>query len=149
MLHYEDIAIGWTRSAGGYALAEDEMVDFARRWDPQPWHVDREAAARSPMHGITASSAHSYAIAANLLNRIEPVAGIASLRHEIDLPSPARPGDVLTLTMTCVGRRVSASRPDRGLLTFVMTLTNQAGACVMQMRSLMMVRTRAAPVDAT
>jgi acyl dehydratase len=144
MLHYEDIPVGWTETAGGYSLTEDEIVEFARRWDPQPWHVDREAAQRSPMKGITASSAHTYAIAASLLNRIGPIAGIASLRHEIDLPAPARPGDVLTLSIRCVEKRPSATRLDRGLLTLDMSLVNQAGECVMQMRSLMMLKTRAA-----
>lgn len=142
MLYFEDFQPGSSRSAGGYELSEEEIIDFARRWDPQPWHVDRAAALRSPMGGITASSAHTYSIAALLLNRMEPVAGIASLRHEFELPAPARPGDVLTLTMTCVEKRASVSKPDRGLLTFDSELKNQAGATVLKLRSLMMVRTR-------
>lgn len=143
MLYFEDFEIGASRSAGGYELREEEIVDFARRWDPQPWHVDREAALRSPMEGITASSAHTYAIAALLLNRMDPVAGIASLRHEFELPAPARPGDTLTLTMTCVAKRVSASKPDRGLVTFDSEMKNQAGLTVLKLSSLMMIRTRA------
>jgi acyl dehydratase len=142
MLYYEDFAIGASRHAGGYALREDEIVEFARRWDPQPWHVDREAALRSPMRGLTASSAHSYSIAALLLNRMGPVAGIASLRHEFELPAPARPGDVLALAMTCVAKRVSASKPDRGLVTFDSEMTTQAGVAVLKLRSLMLIRTR-------
>jgi acyl dehydratase len=142
MLYFEDFEIGTARSAGDYLLREDEIVEFARRWDPQPWHVDREAAARSPMKGITASSAHTYSIAALLLSRMDPIAGIASLKHEFELPLPARPGDVLTLTMTCVAKRRSATRPDRGLVTFDFRLANQADASVLAMRSLMMIRTR-------
>lgn len=143
MLYHEDFEIGASRHAGGYELREDEIIEFARRWDPQPWHVDREAALRSAMRGITASSAHTYSIAALLVNRMGPVAGIASLRHEIELPAPARPGDILALTMTCVAKRVSTSKPDRGLVTFDSEMTTQAGVVVMRLRSLMMIRTRA------
>jgi acyl dehydratase len=144
MLHFEDFRIGDSREAGGFELTEEDIVAFAREWDPQPWHVDREAALRSPMRGITASSVHTYAIAARLLNRMGPVAGIASLKHEMELPNPARPGDVLALTMTCVDKRASASKPDRGLVTFELLLRNQSGTTVLKVRSLMMVKTRAA-----
>lgn len=146
LLYFEDFEIGAARSAGDYELREDEIVAFAREWDPQPWHVDRAAAERSPMRGITASSVHTYAIAAKLLNRMEPVAGIASLKHEFELPAPARPGDRLTLTMTCVEKRRSTTKPDRGLITLESRLANQHGAIVLRMRSLMMVRTRREPV---
>jgi acyl dehydratase len=125
-------------------MNENEMVAFARQWDPQPWHVDREAAERSPMQGITASSCHTYCVTALLLSRMSPVAGIASLKHEFELPAPARPGDCLTLAMTCVEKRPSESKPDRGLVTFESVLTNQAGTVVLKLRSLMMIKTRQA-----
>ena len=144
MLYFEDFLIGQSRSAGVHELTEDDIVAFAQQWDPQPWHVDREAAARSPMHGLTASSCHTYAIAALLLSRMEPAAGIASLKHEMELPNPARPGDRLTFTMTCVEKRPSQSKPDRGLVTFDGALANQAGLPVLKLRSLMLIRTRPA-----
>jgi acyl dehydratase len=127
-----------------HVLDAEAIIAFAREWDPQPWHVDPEFAERSPMRGLTASSAHSYAIAAKLLSKMEPVAGIASLKHEMELPNPARPGDRLTLTMTCVEKRASQSKPDRGLLTFEGLLANQHGLPVLRLRSLMMVKTRVA-----
>ena len=144
MRHFEDIEVGWSQTMAEHALDAESIIAFAREWDPQPWHVDPEFAARSPMRGLTASSAHSYAIAAKLLSRMEPVAGIASLKHEIELPNPARPGDRRSLTMTCVEKRASRSRPDRGLLTFEGVLANQHGEPVLRLRSLMMVKTRAA-----
>ena len=144
MLYFEDFPIGQARSAGAHELTAADIVAFARQWDPQPWHIDPEAAADSPMQGLTASSCHTYSIAALLLSRMEPAAGIASLRHEIELPNPARPGDRLTLTMTCVEKRASASKPDRGLITFDGVLANQNGIPVLRMRSLMMVKTRPA-----
>ena len=145
MLYFEDFLIGHARSAGVHELAADDIVAFARQWDPQPWHVDPVAAERSPMRGLTASSCHTYSIAALLLSRMEPAAGIASLKHEIGLPNPARPGDRLTLTMTCVEKRISATRPDRGLITFDGVLANQEGVPVLTLRSLMMIKTRPVP----
>ena len=142
MRHFEDIEVGWSQTMAEHALEADAIIAFAREWDPQPWHVDPEAAERSPMRGLTASSAHSYAIAAKLLSKMEPVAGIASLKHEMELPNPARPGDRLALTMTCVDKRASQSKPDRGLLTFEGVLANQRGEAVLRLRSLMMVKTR-------
>jgi len=139
MLYFEDFEIGQSRSAGVHPLDADEIIAFARQWDPQAWHVDPEAARLTPMRGLTASSVHTYAIAALLLSRMEPVAGIASLKHEIELPNPARPGDRLTLTMTCVEKRPSESKPDRGLITFDGLLANQDGVPVLKMRSLMLI----------
>jgi len=144
MRHFEDIEVGWSQTMADHVLDAEAIIAFAREWDPQPWHVDPEFAERSPMRGLTASSAHSYAIAAKLLSKMEPVAGIASLKHEMELPNPARPGDRLTLTMTCVGKRASQSKPDRGLLTFEGLLANQNGLPVLRLRSLMMVKTRVA-----
>jgi acyl dehydratase len=146
MRYFEDMDIGWTQTVGTHELTAAEIVEFATEWDPQPWHVDAGAARRSPMGGLTASSVHTYAIAARLLNRMEPAAGIASLRHELELPNPARPGDRLTLTLKLIDKRPSGSKTDRGLVTFEGTLANQAGLPVLTLRSLMMVRTH--PADA-
>jgi len=143
MRHFEDIQVGSSMTASGHELRAEDIIAFASQWDPQPWHVDPDAAERSPMRGLTASSVHTYAVAALLLNRMEPVAGIASIKHELELPNPARPGDQLTLTMTCVDKRVSDSKPDRGLITFDGVLANQHGTVVLKLRSLMMVKTRA------
>jgi acyl dehydratase len=144
MLYFEDFLVGQSRSAGTHELTAEDIVAFARQWDPQPWHVDPVAAERSPMQGLTASSCHTYSIAALLLSRMEPAAGIASLKHEIGLPNPARPGDRLTLTMTCAEKRLSASKPDRGLVVFDGVLANQASMPVLTLRSLMMIKTRPA-----
>jgi len=144
MLYFEDFRVGESRTAGVHEMREEDIIQFAQQWDPQPWHVDPNAAARSPMQGITASSCHTYCVAALLLSRMEPAAGIASLKHEIELPAPARPGDVLSLTMTCVETRASGSKSDRGLVTFESVLSNQAGSTVLKLRSLMMLKRRPA-----
>ena len=142
MLYFEDLQVGDSRVSGCHELREDEIIAFARQWDPQPWHVDREAAARSPMGGLTASSCHTYSVAALLLSRMEPIAGIASLKHEFELPSPARPGDVLSLKVTFADKRPSETKADRGLVTVDSVLMNQAGEVVLRLRSLMMIKRR-------
>jgi len=144
MRYFEDFAVGSSQTVGVHELTAEEIIAFAREWDPQPWHVDADIASRSPMKGLTASSVHTYAVAARLLSRMEPAAGIASIRHELELPNPARPGDRLTFTMTCVEKRPSESKPDRGLITFEGVLANQHGTPVMKIRSLMLVKTRPA-----
>ncbi|MFO1393928.1 MAG: MaoC/PaaZ C-terminal domain-containing protein [Steroidobacteraceae bacterium] len=144
MRYFEDFEVGSSQSAGVHELTAEDIIAFAREWDPQPWHVDPDFAVRSPMQGLTASSVHTYAVAARLLNRMEPAAGITSIRHELELPNPARPGDRLTFTMTCVEKRVSESRPDRGLVTFDGVLANQHGTPVLKTRSVVLVKTRPA-----
>lgn len=116
---------------------------FATQWDPQVFHVDPEAAKHTAHGGLIASSVHLYAIAAKLLNAI-PFCGIASLKHEMRIVNPGRPGDTLTLALTCVASRRSASKPDRGLLEALMTLTNQHGEVVLSTASTLMLHTRPA-----
>ena len=145
MRYFEDLTIGETMASGEYTLHEDEIIAFARQWDPQPFHVDPEAAKLTPMEGLTASSAHTYAITAKLLAKVNPpIAGIASLKHEFEIPHAARPGDCLSLRLTIADKRVSTSKPDRGLITTVAELHNQSGKVVLRLRSLLMVHCRPA-----
>lgn len=145
MRYFEDLAIGQAMVAGEYALHEDEIIAFARQWDPQPFHTDPQAAQLTPMGGLTASSAHTYAITAKLLATVSPpIAGIASLKHEFEIPHAARPGDVLSLSLTIVDKRVSSSKPDRGLVTTVAELHTRNGKAVLRLRSLLMVHCRPA-----
>jgi acyl dehydratase len=143
MLYFEDLQVGDSAVLGSHELLEEETIAYAQRWDPQPFHVDREAAARSPMKGLTASSCHTFAIASLLLSRMEvPIAVIGTVRHEMELPSPARPGDILSLRATYANKRPSESKPDRGLVTVDCVLSNQAGTAVLRLRSLIVVQRR-------
>ena len=91
MLYFEDLQVGDSRVSGSHELREEEIIAFARQWDPQPWHVDREAAARSPMGGLTASSCHTYSVAALLLSRMEPIAGMLRSSTSSSCPPPLVP----------------------------------------------------------
>jgi acyl dehydratase len=114
MLYFEDVEVGSARTSGAFELTEDAVIQFAREWDPQPFHVDEEAARASPFGGLTASACHIFSIAGKLLSEMEPMAVIAAARHELDLLRPARPGDKLTLTVGCAEKRPSRTKPDRG-----------------------------------
>lgn len=142
MRYFEDLQIGTPMVLGPYDLLEEEIISFAKKWDPQPFHIDPEAAVHTPMKGLTASSAHTYSIIGLMNSKKEPIASIASLKHEIEIPEPARPGDILTLTLTYLDKRLSRSKPDRGLVTAQYVLTKQTGKVVMHLQSLLLVHCR-------
>ena len=139
MLYYEDIQIGESTVIGPYQLVEDEIIAFAKKWDPRPIHTDPVAAASAPVKGLIASSAHTFSICALLLCQMKPTAAIAATRHEVEMPNPARPGDKLLLTVTYLEKRLSESKLDRGLVTIGSALANQAGNVVLQTCSLILV----------
>ena len=123
MLYFEDVEVGSARTSGAFELTEDEIIEFAREWDPQPFHIDPEAARASPFKGLTASACHIFSIAGKLLSQMEPLAVIAAARHELDLVRPARPGDTLALTVKCVEQRPSRTKLDRGTVRLESELT--------------------------
>lgn len=143
IFYFEDIELGSSRTSGEMFLAEEDVIRFAREWDPQPFHVDVEAARRSQFGGLTACGVHVFCIASRLTHDFKPLALIAGLKQEVEFPNPARPGDRLKLTGRCVGKRPSESKPDRGILTFESEVTNQNGVLVLRMTSTLLVRRRA------
>ena len=99
-LYFDEAEIGQLRTAGPYLVSSEEIVEFARKYDPQPFHTDEEAAARSAFAGLTASGAHTFAILISLLSKTQPyslriIAGLGW--DELRLPIPVRPGDELNL----------------------------------------------------
>ncbi|WP_244626824.1 MaoC/PaaZ C-terminal domain-containing protein [Bradyrhizobium ivorense] len=71
-LFFEEIEVGNRRTAGPYFVSKDEIVEFATKYNPQPFHIDEQAAARSVFGGLTASSAHTFSILILLLTKTEP-----------------------------------------------------------------------------
>jgi acyl dehydratase len=131
---FDDIEIGSARSAGPYHVVEAEMVAFARKWDPLPFHVDAAAARRSVYGGLTASGEYTMAVKQLLLHRFNlGAAMIGSLGYdELRYLLPVRADDRLTLAMECIDKRLSRSKPDRGIVKFRVTLTNQHDAAVLR-----------------
>ena len=128
MLYFEDVEVGSARTSGEFELTEEDVVEFARVWDPQPFHVDPEAARESPFGGLTASTCHIFCVAAKLLSQMEPLAVIAAARHELDLLRPARPGDRLSMTVACAEKRASRSKADRGTVRLESELKTTDGS---------------------
>ena len=131
--HFEDLAVGdAAASAETFEVLRDEIVAFARRWDPQPFHLDEAAARESIFGGLTASAAHVFAIQCRLALSVEPpFAVLAGLGNDgFELLLPARPGDRLRLTRRILGKRESKTKPDRGIVQIEHELANQRGELV-------------------
>ena len=144
MLYFEDIELGSTRTSGEFELTEQDVVEFARVWDPQPFHVDPAAARQSQFGGLTASACHVFCVAARLLSEMEPLAVIAAKRHELELVRPVRPGDRLSMTVACVDKRGSQSRPDRGTVRFDSELKTPDGLVAARLVSFILLARRPA-----
>jgi acyl dehydratase len=134
--------VGLTRTTGEIELTADDIMRIARQWDPQPFHVDAEAAKRSPLGGLTAAGCDVFCVATRLANQLKPLAVIAGLKQELEFPQPARPGDRLSLTSEWVAKRASESKPDRGIVIFQAEVRNQRGVTVLRMNSTLMLARR-------
>ncbi|PPQ37879.1 MaoC family dehydratase [Rhodopila globiformis] len=141
---FEDYTIGATYLCGSFTVSQDEIIDFATRYDPQVMHTDPVLAAQGPFGGIIASGWHSIGLAMRLLveNFLPhdnlPSPGIDELRWV----RPVRPGDTLTLRATVADARRSRSKPDRGMIHTFLELVNQDNEVVMTMRPMNFVRVR-------
>jgi len=143
MRFYEDFTVGDSTTLGSHRVSKDEIVAFARDWDPRPFHLDEEAARASVFGGLTASSCHAYAIASLITARSEgDVAAAAMLSVELRLSTPIRPDDELVLSTSCLSKRPSASRPGLGVIETRSTLTNQTGEATLELTSTWLVRQR-------
>jgi acyl dehydratase len=143
-LFFEETEVGNTRTAGPYFVSKDEIVEFATKYDPRPFHIDEQVAARSVFAGLTASSAHTFSILTLLMNKLEPslriLAGLGW--DELRLPIPARPGDELYLESTVLEKRESKSKFDRGVVRSQIQLRNQKREVLLQGISTILVARR-------
>lgn len=146
-IYFEDLAAGQVRELGGRTLSRQEIVEFARQFDPQPFHLDEDRARESIYGGLIASGWHTVALCMRMLvdGFVNDSASLGSPgADEIRWLKPVRPGDTLTLRVTCVETRPSESRPDRGLARFRYEVTNQRGERVMTMLGMGLFRRRSA-----
>jgi len=137
MRHLEDFKEGQVFELGEDTILEQEILDFARRFDAQPFHVDREAAKASMYGGLIASGWHTASFFMGLLVRglLHDVASLgASGIDELRWLKPVRPGDTLRARLSVVGTRPSTKHADRGLLTCVGEMFNQHGERVLLIR---------------
>jgi acyl dehydratase len=127
--YFEDYAPGTERSFGVYDVTAEEIMEFGRRWDPQPFHVDPQAAVHSPFGGLIASGWHTCGMAMKLMvdhGGIAPESsmGGAGLR-KLSWDAPVRPGDALHVVVRVLESRPSRSKPDRGSVVLEVDAFNQ------------------------
>ena len=153
LVHYEDIETGKPQTFGAWRVTADDIKAFARRWDPQPIHLDEEAAKASIVGGLCASGFHTCCIMMRLL--VDGfLARAASLGapglEEVKWLKPVRPGDVLSMRIGAVSKRVMGSRPDVGIVLATYDVVNQAGEAVLAATCNQMIRIRSpGPKQAT
>lgn len=135
-LWWEDFRVGETAELGSHTFGEDEIVAFARQFDPQPFHTDPAAARGSIYGGLIASGWHTCAVAMrlmceNYINRTVSMGspGVDSIRWL----KPVRPGDTITFRRTVLESRPSNSRPGAGLIRSRWEAVNQDSDVVMTM----------------
>jgi len=133
--YFEDLCPGFAASSGPCRVTEAEILEFGKRFDPRPFHVDAEAAKQSVFGGLVAPGCLIFAMRSRLVNQLKPpIAYQAGLGLEnMQLPNPVRPEDQLFLKVECIERRESKSRPDAGIVRLSNVMTNQTGEVVLTM----------------
>jgi acyl dehydratase len=144
---FEDYVPGLTYEYGSVAVTEAEVLEFARRWDPQAMHTDPVRAAAGAFGGLIASGWHTSALMMRLLatHYLSSVASLASPGiDELRWIKPVRPGDELRIRVTTVSAARSRSKPDRGLVRSFVEVLNQRDEVVMTMTGMVLLRCRTA-----
>ena len=134
--HFEDFVPGQVSEFGPIAIDEADIVAFARRYDPQPVHIDPHAAMVGPFGGLIASGWHTASLVMRILVEHYLARGAALASPGVDelrWLQPVRPGDVLRVRVTVLEARRSRSKPDRGLVRTRIETLNQDDAVVMSM----------------
>ncbi len=131
-LYREDLRVGQRFRSAMHRIDEDQIRAFAEQFDPQPYHLDSEAAMASPFEGLVASGWHTAAITMRLLvgGGLPIAGGIVGAGGEIAWPRPVRPGAVLQVESEILELRPSQSKPDRGVATVRSETRNQLGEVV-------------------
>ena len=128
IIYFEDIEVGKKRNKSiTYKVKKEEIIQFASHWDPRYFHVDETAAVSSVFKGLVACSAHIFSILSWFGTHGKRCnASMAALGFdELHMRHPVRPNDTLSCTFTCLEKRESRSKQDRGIVRTLASLTNQ------------------------
>jgi acyl dehydratase len=127
-------------------VTEEEIREVGERWDPQPFHIDPEAAAQSPFGGLVASSVHLFAMGVSLSmtgTKDDPVAAVSALGFDkMRLHAPARPGDELLVRTEVIEARPSKGQPGLGVVRNRSELVNQRDQVIFSYESAFLVQRR-------
>jgi acyl dehydratase len=145
-LYLDDLRVGQRFTSASYRMEKAEIIEFAKQFDPQPFHLDEVAAKSSVFQGLAASGWHTAAVAMRLLVTSGPpfANGIIGFGGEIAWPKPTRPGDVLHVESEIVGITPSRSKPNQGTVTLKGTTLNQNGEVVYVLTAKLLVPKRPA-----
>ena len=145
--YIEDYEIGLVIKSHSRRVSSEEIIEFAKLWDPQPFHIDEEAARASIHGGIIACTAHIFAIITRLGAEMETKdAGLAALGFdEMRLHQPLRAGDTVYFTSECTAVRRSNTKPDRGIVETISRLFNQRDELLFSMQCVLMLASRQHP----
>ena len=146
MQYLDDLSVGDRASFGRYEVTRDEVLDFARKYDPQPFHLSDEAAAETHFGRLAASGWHTCAMTMAMLvehMRTHPQASLgAAGTDELRWLKPVHPGDVLRCETEILEVRPSQSRPEMGSIRSQMTTFNQKDEPVLRFVALALLRRR-------
>jgi acyl dehydratase len=148
-LYLEDLHVGDRFESDTFEVTEENIVEFARAFDPQAFHLDPKAAEQSIFKGLSASGWHTAAMTMNLFvtGGLRLAGGSVGMGvDELRWPRPVRPGDTLRLETEIVSVRASRSKPDRGIIRIRNVTTNQHREVVQTFLAFVMVRRRP-PID--
>ena len=146
MLYYEDIEIGVVQSFGEYPVTREEIIEFATKYDPQPFHLDDEAAAKTHFGQLSASGWHTGSMAMRMIVenfKKHKQAGLGSPGIDnLRWIKPVFPGDTLRCESEILSKRRSESRPEMGITIGRLTVFNQNDEPVMTMESTGLIAVR-------
>jgi acyl dehydratase len=142
---FEDYMAGSVYEFGSVKVEESEIIEFARRYDPQPFHINPAAARATQFGGVVASGWHTAGMAMKLLVENYLPRGSSLGSPGVDLlrwHKPVRPGDILSVRVTIVETKPSQSKPDRGLLRSFVEILNQRHEVVTSWRGMLVLLRR-------
>lgn len=145
---FDDIEVGSTGESGPVTATAEEIITFAERYDPLPMHTSEEGGRATEHGGLIASGVLTIAFKQRLIMSIErntAIIGAAMIESQV-FKRPVRPGDNLFMRQEVHSKRVSKSRPDRGIVVYDFVMTNQHDEIVLTSRDFVMILLR--PVDA-
>ena len=146
MIYFEDLVVGAEREFGSYEVTREEVIEFATKYDPQPFHLSDEAAAKTHFGRIAASGWHTAAMTMAVIARAvvdDRQAGLGSPGiDELRWLKPVYPGDTLTVSGKILEKTPSRSKPEIGSFRTSTTVSNQHGEPVMTFTSIVLMRRR-------
>lgn len=142
--YLEDLNVGDVFHSDEYVVDEAQIIEFARQFDPQPFHTDPEAAVQTFFGGLAASGWHTAAITMRLLvtSGLPLADGVIGVGGDISWPRPTRPGDALKIEATVEEIKPSRSKPDRAFVIFRVDTTNQDRELLQRFMGNLLVRNR-------